>query len=459
MDQLPPSVVSDRRRLQAVSELELSDSARNPELDDLAELVAEVLDVPVALVSILEVDRQRVPGASGLPEPFASCREVPIRFSLCARVIESAASLVIHDAANDPRVAQHPAIATLGIGAYLGVPIGRSDNGPLGTLCVMDDKKRSWTPRELRLLQSLAGSADSILAARRGQYSMGSFDRVFRGFVAAVPDPVVVTDGEGAVTHQNDAARACLGADLTGAGWQKTLSALMLQADGVTPYAPGEDPLARAIRGETTRGERVRWGSSDAWYEITAQPVREHGGRLIGAVSLWKNVTAEQVAQQRLAILADRDDLTGLGNRRAFLANAEAALPLARRRRQSATLLLADVDGLKPINDQLGHEGGDDAIRGAADVLRAALPRGTLLARLSGDEIVALLLHAEEGAVPLAREQIGVALARWNERQGRRFRLSLSVGHDSAGPDEATTLDELLRNADAAMETEKRAKR
>ena len=63
-----------------------------------------MLDVPLVMVSIIDGERQRVPGASGLPDPFAATREVPFELSLCVRVVESATALVIYDAANDEAI-------------------------------------------------------------------------------------------------------------------------------------------------------------------------------------------------------------------------------------------------------------------------------------------------------------------------------------------------------------------
>jgi diguanylate cyclase (GGDEF)-like protein len=459
MEPNPNSIVSDRRRLQAVSELDFESSGRHQALDDLAELVAEVLDVPTVLVSIVDRDVQRMPGAAGLPEPLATTRELPLASSLCTTVVESSTALVIYDAANDPRVAHHPSLRGLGVAAYLGVPIGQNDAGPLGTLCAIDERPRSWTPRDLRLLRSLAVAADTLLAARRGQHSSGSHDRVFRSFVGAVTHPIVIADAEGRVTHANDAARACLGRETVGDPWDPGPGSDIMQADGKTPYAHGEDPLARALRGEATRGERVRWAPSTAWFDVTALPVRDDAGQTIGAISFWHDVTGPHAMQEKLSALADGDELTGLRNRRSFLSTADEMLGLARRRRMRATLVVVDLDGLKPINDQHGHEGGDDAIRGLASVVSAALPEGAAVGRLSGDEIACLWVHPEPNAEASVRTRLISSLADYNRTPARRIRLAISVGAAVQGPDEVATLDELLRNADAARITEKRAKR
>jgi diguanylate cyclase (GGDEF)-like protein len=154
--------------------------------------------------------------------------------------------------------------------------------------------------------------------------------------------------------------------------------------------------------------------------------------------------------------VALRDELTGLYNRRGWMVLADHELDRARRQGTSRVLLFVDLDGLKQVNDVLGHREGDRAIAAAADVLRSASRSSDLVGRLGGDEFV--LLVAEQDHADGARQRLLTALEVWNSRSGAQFELRLSVGAEVWFPDAALTLDELVRRADAEMYAEKSAR-
>lgn len=157
--------------------------------------------------------------------------------------------------------------------------------------------------------------------------------------------------------------------------------------------------------------------------------------------------------------LSIRDELTGLYNRRGFLELARLVIQQTDRARGFALLFFLDLNGMKQINDQLGHEEGDQALRETASVLRATFRASDVVARLGGDEFVALLPEA-------AAEQLGSFVARIegeiaarNQKPGQRYRLSASVGgtlYDSSRPE---SIEALLVKADALMYEEKRARK
>lgn len=154
-----------------------------------------------------------------------------------------------------------------------------------------------------------------------------------------------------------------------------------------------------------------------------------------------------------LSIAARRDELTGLYNRRGWFAAAERELEVARRTGEARALLFIDLDGLKQVNDVLGHREGDRAIQDAARVLSAVARPTDVVGRLGGDEFV--LLIGEDGHAEAARERLEAALICHNAGSGAAFELRLSVGAEVWFPDEACSLDELVRRADAMMYVEK----
>jgi diguanylate cyclase (GGDEF)-like protein len=153
------------------------------------------------------------------------------------------------------------------------------------------------------------------------------------------------------------------------------------------------------------------------------------------------------------------DELTGLCNRRGFLEQARRQIKILRRQRRPALLFFADVDGLKQINDQLGHETGDAAIREAADVLRQSFRDTDVLARLGGDEFVVMVAEVDRVVGARILDRIEANLRRRNALPERSFPIAMSVGLSAYDPEEPLPLDELLARADSEMYQQKQRRK
>ena len=163
--------------------------------------------------------------------------------------------------------------------------------------------------------------------------------------------------------------------------------------------------------------------------------------------------------QEELRQLATVDELTGLANRRGFFALGEHELLVAARTRAAVALLFVDVDGLKRVNDQLGHAVGDVLLKEAAEVIRETIRASDLAGHLGGDEFCVLLMGDPELDPNRALERMRTTTALHNQRPGRDFLLSLSIGLSSIPPGRSVTLEELIDAADEGMYEDKRAKR
>ena len=152
------------------------------------------------------------------------------------------------------------------------------------------------------------------------------------------------------------------------------------------------------------------------------------------------------------------DELTGLYNRRGFLTNAGNRLKLSNQTGQTLLLVFADVDGLKIINDTLGHHLGDLALMETAHLLREAFPETDILARLSGDEFVALLASSDEVNEGSLKKRFEAALFEHNAYPERSFVLSVSLGISLYDPIAPCSIGDLLANADTIMYKQKKTK-
>lgn len=157
--------------------------------------------------------------------------------------------------------------------------------------------------------------------------------------------------------------------------------------------------------------------------------------------------------------LALQDELTGLYNRRGFMALTEQQMKIANRSQHYPTLLFLDMDNMKEINDTSGHQAGDQALAEIADILRNTFRSGDILGRLGGDEFAVLLSHGAIPDVPMLIERFQENLARHNSRPHRIYRLSMSIGFAHHDPAAADPLTDLIERADAAMYYQKRLRK
>lgn len=162
--------------------------------------------------------------------------------------------------------------------------------------------------------------------------------------------------------------------------------------------------------------------------------------------------------QRNLHDLSLRDDLTGLYNRRGFMALAEQHLRMLQRR-GPALLIYIDLDELKLINDVHGHLEGNRALIVTANVLRTCFRQSDILSRLGGDEFCVLMTDAGQDSADQVRKRLKSRIDFINGLTSWNFRISLSVGIADVPAMHQPPLEQLLRIADTQMYEEKRNKR
>ncbi|MFE2145594.1 GAF domain-containing SpoIIE family protein phosphatase [Streptomyces sp. NPDC059456] len=135
-------------------------------MDRFARLVSRLLRVPVAFVSLVEEDRQILPGMYGLPQPWAASRALPPSHALCRSVVASGRALIVPDARTDEGLRDSPGVVDLGVVAYAAMPLADGDGLVLGTLCAVDHEPRAWGDGELSDLEDLAAACSAELCLR-----------------------------------------------------------------------------------------------------------------------------------------------------------------------------------------------------------------------------------------------------------------------------------------------------
>jgi diguanylate cyclase (GGDEF)-like protein/PAS domain S-box-containing protein len=201
-------------------------------------------------------------------------------------------------------------------------------------------------------------------------------------------------------------------------------------------------------RGEVTNRKK----SGEVYVEwLSLKCVFDGKGRLTHHVALFSDITARKAAERRIQHLALHDGLTNLPNRILLSERLSQAIMLAQRERSRLALMYLDLDRFKPVNDEFGHEVGDQLLQAVSERVRDCLRASDTLARIGGDEFVVLLpkMDTVQDASAVA-EKICAALARPFALGDHVFEISTSIGlaiHPEHGADEQT----LTRHADAAM--------
>jgi diguanylate cyclase (GGDEF)-like protein/PAS domain S-box-containing protein len=201
------------------------------------------------------------------------------------------------------------------------------------------------------------------------------------------------------------------------------------------------------------------------WFEANWVARQDERGAVIDLHTIARDVTERKLATEQLTAQASelqrltlRDELTGLYNRRGFLKMAGASFTQAAREGRAAAVVFVDLNGMKRINDELGHDMGDAALRDTANVLLAAHRDADVVARLGGDEFVVFALDVTERDLVQLRLRLRDLSDKEVTARARPYRLSMSIG-GAFMPGPATSIAQLLDAADAAMYAQKNARR
>jgi diguanylate cyclase (GGDEF)-like protein/PAS domain S-box-containing protein len=207
---------------------------------------------------------------------------------------------------------------------------------------------------------------------------------------------------------------------------------------------------ARQTMGAYTEECRiVRPDGQIRWVRDRAFPIRDTEGAVHRIVGIIEDITERRQAEEHLRYVSSHDVLTDLYNRFYF---EEELARLERGRSYPVSIISVDVDGLKQVNDRLGHAAGDELLRKTANILRLAFRTEDMIARIGGDEFVVVLPAADAAAAEKALLRIRSQVAAYNQA-APNLPVSLSLG--AATGDRGKTPAEILHDADMNMYRDK----
>ena len=230
------------------------------------------------------------------------------------------------------------------------------------------------------------------------------------------------------------------------------------QPDGVDSKEKALEKMNLAIAGEPQFFEwrHCQYDGNPFDAEVSLKRVQVGDEILIQA--FVRDITDRKRMEESIRALIITDSLTGLYNRRGFLTLAEQQLRIAERTGSRVLLLFADLDGMKQINDHLGHAKGDEALIEGADVLKAVFRESDILARVGGDEFAVLALGSSREDSDILKDRLQQQMDLHNSRGGRDYHLSISIGIAYKESDSSVSIDELMSRADALMYEHKKSK-
>jgi len=300
-----------------------------------------------------------------------------------------------------------------------------------------------------RLGEAINGMLASL---DRSQRELAEREAEKRALLNAIPDMMFRVGGDGTILDaratEADGPPRTQVRSTDGKPYQESPQYKVLSAEVVHWGLPF---VKQALQtGETQLFEiQVPLNGDTAFYEARVAASRENE-----ALVMVRDVTVRKRAEKRLEYVSSHDALSDLYNRAHFegeFARMERAGGLF-----PVSVVMADVDGMKAVNDTQGHEAGDALLRRAAAVLVAAFRAEDVASRIGGDEFAVLLPDTDRSAAEKALARVRDMLAIHNSKY-RGTALSLSVG--AATGDEGCRLDEIMKEADNSMYREKQAKK
>lgn len=291
--------------------------------------------------------------------------------------------------------------------------------------------------RSLEQLRELARAADES-------------ERRFRALAESATDLVRIHARDGRMEYASPSAERLLGYHPDELVAMPPF-ALVPEKDRARVEATVRAMIASGEASEPIRHALRRRDGTERTYETRVDLVRDDQGQVTRYHTLGRDVTDRVEQEERLTELATKDGLTGLLNPAAFARAASELLARCEAAGQRALFAFCDVNGLKVINDTLGHDAGDAVIVDTARVLQAAARSSDLVARLGGDEFAVLGVVPDDDAAHAFAQRLRARLDTHNASADRQYRLSVSVGTASFEPGRGTTLEALKASADTAM--------
>jgi diguanylate cyclase (GGDEF)-like protein len=439
---IPPN---EEERLRELYELDLLGAGHIEQVDRICALARDLFKVPVALVTLIDRNRQCFLASEGL-----DMDGTPRKDAICSVAILSDAPTIVPDATADPRFENNVFVCgPPNIRFYAGAPLRLRPGINIGTLCVIDLTPRNFSADDEIHLAALADMVVSELRGRRAARELVAGRKLLAqtaqmakigGYEQSFPSGKLLWDDE---------IYRLYGIPL---GTPPSNELIVARYDPATREKSRKRLAALFTKGVPYDIELCGTRPNDEvfWVRAMADAEFEHGKlrRVFGAV---QDITERKLAEARIHELAYRDPLTGLPNRASFLDEFDNAIATAREDGSQVELINFDVDYFRDVNDALGLQIADKLLQSIGHGLSQSYSAVGTAARIGGDEFAVIMhgRHSLQEVQQLANDCIERVKAL---SQADHLRLPLGIsGGFATFPDHGNDAETIMKNARLAL--------
>jgi diguanylate cyclase (GGDEF)-like protein/PAS domain S-box-containing protein len=404
----------------------------------------------------------RMPRSSGV----RMIKDMELR-GIWSRVLRDERPVIVNDPASHPdRVGTpegHPPLTS-----FLGVPL--KHRGKTIGMIGLANKESGYDVADQENVEAISMAFVEALNRKRAEEALQESERRYRLLAENVSDVIFTTDMSMRYTYVSPSVSRIRGytvEEVMAGTLAESLAPASLEVASkvlAEELARGKAEQREPGRSRTLEVELYHKDGSTIWSEVTATFLRGPDGEPVGLLGISRDISERKKAEQErvrlyaeLEVRAITDGLTGLYNRDHFYQRLAEEIERSKRYGHGFAVVMMDVDAFKHYNDSRGHQAGDIALRLVGDCIRRGIRGSDIAFRYGGDEFVAILPHADasraQTAVNRINRRIAARLGEMDDPAAAWLGLSAGI---ACFPEDATTLDELVKMADEALYDAKR---
>lgn len=331
----PPTPSNESSRLAALLRFELLDTPAEAMFDNITALAAQICETPIALISLVDAERQWFKSRQGL-----DAREKPRELAFCAHAINGETLFEVENALLDPRFRDNPLVTGApDIRFYAGMPLADSEGHNLGTLCVIDRQPRQLSVQQKGALKLLAQQAINLFELRLQTRQQQEQAALHKAILSSVGTAVLITDMAGVIRQASPGVLPLLGYEVDALVGQSLGLVLpdeerQLQPDPVRPSfnCGSEQASLHELRARHRKGQRIP-------VLFSLAPIAMDGSAQMGYLCILNDLSYREEALQRLQHIAEQ--LPGVVYQFQLYSDGRSCFPYASEG-------LRDVYGLQP---------------------------------------------------------------------------------------------------------------